>query len=217
MINTINYMKNLIPLLSLCSLLMVACTEKKATEEKVEEQVQAPATVSVEEGVVIMKQTQEDTLKGSLKAYVKAKVGDAEIRITYHSPSVRGRIVWGGLVPFDRVWVTGAHMATTLESNLDFTFNNTTLPAGKYGLFTIPGKNNWTVIINKNWQQHLTDEYDTKEDVARMEITPIQLTENQERLQYEIEALTESECAIHVAWEKLQLNIPITISTPKNK
>jgi DUF2911 family protein len=208
-------MKNLIPALSLCALLMVACTEKKATEEKVAEQVQAPAAVSAEEGVVILKQTQEDTLKGSLKAYVKEKVGDAEIRITYHSPAVRGRIVWGGLVPFDRVWVTGAHMATTLECNLDFIFNNTNLPAGKYGLFTIPGKNTWTVIINKNWQQHLTDEYDSKDDVARMEIIPNQLTENQERLQYAIEALTESECVIHIAWEKLQLNIPITISSPK--
>ena len=210
-------MKNLIIQLSLCSLLVVACGEKKATEEKVTEQVQAPAVSNAEEGVVIMKQTQEDTLKGSLKAYVKEKVGDAEVRITYHSPSVRGRIVWGGLVPFDRVWVTGAHMATTLESNLDFTFNNTTIPAGKYGLFTIPGKETWTVIINKNWQQHLTDEYDSKEDVTRMEITPIQLTENQERLQYEIEALTGSDCVIHIVWEKLQVNIPITIASPNIK
>jgi len=192
----------------------VSCSEKKSVEEKATEQTAPRAAEVLDEGVVIGKQLQEDTLKGSLKAYSKGKVGDAEFKITYHSPAVRGRIVWGGLVPFDKVWVTGAHMATTIESNIDFMMGNKTIVAGKYGLFTIPGKDKWTVIINKNWQQHLTDEYDSKVDVARLEITPSQLPENQERLQYEVLAKSEYECTINVSWDKVQLQIPITVSNP---
>ncbi|MEQ1587912.1 MAG: DUF2911 domain-containing protein [Cyclobacteriaceae bacterium] len=208
-------MKNYIVLfclLSVCGLM--SCSEKKNVEEKATEQTAPPVAEVLDEGVVIGKQLQEDTLKGSLKAYTKGKVGDAEFKITYHSPAVRGRIVWGGLVPFDKIWVTGAHMATTIESNIDFMLGNKTIVAGKYGLFTIPGKDKWTVIINKNWQQHLTDEYDSKDDVGRMEITPSQLPENQERLQYEVDAKSEYECTINMMWDKVQLQIPITIMNP---
>jgi Protein of unknown function (DUF2911) len=208
-------MKNSLLLLCLLPVFgLMCCSEKKKTEEKATEQAALPAAEVLDEGVVIGKQLQEDTLKGSLKAYAKGKVGDAEFKITYHSPAVRGRIVWGGLVPFDKVWVTGAHMATTIESNTDFIMGNKTIVAGKYGLFTIPGKDKWTVIINKNWQQHLTDEYDNKDDVAHLEITPSQLPENQERLQYEVVAKSEYECTINVSWDKVQLQIPITVSNP---
>jgi hypothetical protein len=204
-------------LLLLCFLLvfgLMSCSEKKTAEEKSNEQAVPPNTEILDEGVVIGKQLQEDTLKGSLKAYAKGKVGDAEFKITYHSPAVRGRIVWGGLVPFDRVWVTGAHMATTLESNFDFNLGKTVINSGKYGLFTIPGKDKWIVIINKNWQQHLTDEYDSKDDLARIEITPSQLPDNQERLQYEVVAKSAFEGSITMTWDKVRLSIPITVKNP---
>lgn len=207
-------MKNFIAILGLVTLGgLISCTEKKATEEKTVEQTPAPSTTKVDDdGVVIMKQTKEDTLKGSLKAYAKGKIGETEFKITYHSPAVRGRIVWGGLVPFDKVWVTGAHMATTIECNVDFTLDTETIPAGKYGFFTIPGKDKWTVIINTNWQQHLTDEYDAKDDVVRVEIKPASLQEYQERLQYELIAKTDREGVLFVSWDKVQLKIPIAIN-----
>ncbi|HRG79954.1 MAG TPA: DUF2911 domain-containing protein [Cyclobacteriaceae bacterium] len=208
-------MKNYIVLFCLLAVcVLMSCSEKKSIEEKASEQTAPPAAEVLDEGVVIGKQLQEDTLKGSLKAYAKGRIGEAEFKITYHSPAVRGRIVWGGLVPFDKVWVTGAHMATTIESNTDFILGKTVINAGKYGLFTIPGKDKWTVIINKNWQQHLTDEYDSKDDVARLEIISSQLPENQERLQYEVVAKSEYECAINVSWDRVQLQIPITIINP---
>jgi len=208
-------MKNsllLLCLLSVCGLM--SCSEKKNIEQKGTELAALPTTEIIDEGVVIGKQLQEDTLKGSLKAYAKGKVGDAEFKITYHAPAVRGRIIWGGLVPFGKVWVTGAHMATTIESNTDFMLGDKKVAAGKYGFFTIPGKDKWTVIINKNWQQHLTDEYDSKEDITRMEITPSQLPENQERLQFEVVAKSEHESTITLTWERVQLQIPITINNP---
>jgi len=202
--------KSILCVLSLCGL--ISCTEKKATEEKTPEQTSPPVEVNAsDDGVVIMKQVMEDSLKGSLKAYAAGRVGGAEFKITYHSPAVRGRIVWGGLVPFDRVWVTGAHMATAIESTVDFTLGNKKIAAGKYGFFTIPGKEKWVVIINTNWQQHLTDEYDSKEDIARVEIIPVVLPQSQERLQYELVTLSDTQATIHLSWDKLQLQIPITL------
>ncbi len=204
-------MKNIKFLCFLFVITMISCSEKKVKNEEVATApVQAEAKAE-DDGVVIVKQTMEDTLKGSLKSYVKGTIGAAELKITYHSPSVRGRIVWGGLVPFDKVWVTGAHMATTLESNTDFNLNNKMITAGKYALFTIPGKDKWTVIINKNWQQHLTDEYDSADDIVRMEITPIQLADNQERLRYEITSGSDKSGSINMSWDKLQIQIPLSI------
>ena len=190
----------------------MSCAEKKAAEEKTVEQTPPPIETKVEDdGVVIEKQAKEDTLKGSLKAYVKGKVGDAEIKITYHSPAVRGRIVWGGLIPFDKVWVTGAHMATTLEISKDFEVDGKNIPAGKYAIFTIPGKQTWTFIINKNWQQHLADEYDAKDDVVRVIIEPEIEEPHQDRLRYSIEEESDSESEIVMYWEKMELSLPIKI------
>lgn len=201
-------MKNYIVLfclLSVCGLM--SCTERKTVEEKSIDP--PPAAEILYGGVVIGKQLQEDTLKGSLKAYAKGKVGDAEIKITYHAPAVRGRIVWGGLVPFDKVWVTGAHMATTFEINKDFEMGGKNIPAGKYAIFTIPGKETWTFILNKNWQQHLTDEYDAKDDVVRIIVQPETEEPHQERLRYSIEEERESEIVMY--WEKIELSLPIKI------
>lgn len=201
--------KSVLFLFSICGLL--SCTDKKSSNEKEPEQAPPVAAKVEDDGVVIIKQVQEDSLKGSLKAYAKGTVGAAEFKITYHSPAVRGRIVWGGLVPFDKVWVTGAHMATTIECNVDFTIGDKNIVAGKYGFFTIPGKEKWVIIINKNWQQHLTDEYDSKEDIARIEIVPIELPQHQERLQYEFISQSDTQAVIHLSWDKQQLQIPVTV------
>ena len=107
--------------------------------------------------------------------------GDS-VKIVYHSPGVRKRIIWGGLVPFDEVWVTGAHDATTLEIDKTFISRGKEIPAGKYAIFTIPGKNEWTVIINKQWKQHLASEYDEKDDIVRLKVKPVKVP-HKERLQ----------------------------------
>ena len=99
-------------------------------------------------------------------------IGDAHVHIDYSSPGVRCRIIFGGLVGYDNVWQTGAHNATWIETNKDLEINGQTLPKGKYGFFTIPSRDDWTVIINKNWNQHGKDDYDQKEDVIRFKVTP---------------------------------------------
>ena len=152
----------------------------------------------------------KDTSKKSIKSIAFAVVNSDSIKINYHSPAVRKRIIWGGLVPFDEVWVTGAHDATTIETEKDLMINEKLIPAGKYALFTIPGQEEWIVIINKNWKQHLASEYDEKEDAVRIKVKPVQ-NKHTERLQYFIETRNEGNGKIAVAWEKLKIEFPFAI------
>jgi hypothetical protein len=152
-----------------------------------------------------------DTVKKSISKEVQDKIGGATIKVTYHAPSVRGRTIWGGLVPYGEVWVTGAHKATTLEVDKPFVIGTKKLDAGKYGFFTIPAENNWTVIINKNWDQHLTDEYDEKDDVVRVTVPAENDLRVQERLYYDIADYGGDKGALVIRWEKVAVAVPIEI------
>jgi hypothetical protein len=145
----------------------------------------------------------KDTTKKSIKSMAYAIINGDSIKINYHSPGVRKRIIWGGLVPYDEVWVTGAHDATILETPKAFVVNGKEIPAGKYAFFTIPGEKEWTLIINKNWKQHLASEYDEKEDIVRIKVKPGKV-EHTERLQYFIETKNNTG-KIGMAWEKIKV------------
>lgn len=163
-----------------------------------------------DESIHIEKQTEADTIKGSIPAHEDKHLGGAtSITIYYTSPAVRGRTIWGGLVPYDSLWVTGAHMATTFESSTALDFGGVKIDAGKYALFTIPGKDEWTVVLNKNWDQHQTDEYNAGEDVLRIKATPEWVEENQERLMFDIDQTGEKKGLVVFRWEKLRIKIPV--------
>lgn len=179
-------------------LIFASCNPKKETHENHHQSATSD-------------QSAVDTIKKSIPKEEHAMVGAAHITILYHAPAVRGRQIWGGLVPYDEVWVTGAHRATSFEISKDFSIDGKTIPAGKYALFTIPGKEKWTFIINKKWDQHLADDYAQVEDVLRMRITPEILSTNQERLKYSIKSSSEKEATLSISWEKIKLNIPFTL------
>lgn len=152
----------------------------------------------------------KDTSKKSIKSMAVAVFNADSVKINYHSPGVRKRIIWGGLVPYDEVWVTGAHDATTIEISKPFVINRKEIPAGKYAFFTIPSKKEWTIIINKNWKQHLATEYDENEDVVRIKVKPTK-NKHTERLQYFIENGKGSNGKIAIAWEKLKIEFSLII------
>lgn len=152
----------------------------------------------------------KDTTKKSIKSTAYAIVNGDSIKINYHSPGVRKRIIWGGLVPYDEVWVTGAHDATTLEIPKPIIVSGKEIPAGKYAFFTIPGENGWTIIINKQWKQHLASEYDEKEDVIRVKVKPIE-NAHSERLQYFIDTNNSNDGKISVVWEKIKIELSFVI------
>lgn len=197
---------------ALLSFTLTYCSQpEQAQEATVEETSHAAHAGAVEEenSLAIQEQAEPDTLKGSLKAEAHGMVGNAHLTLHYHSPAVRGRVIWGGLVAYNQVWVTGAHSATSLTTDKDITIGGKHLPAGKYALFTIPGQDEWTIIINKNWEQHLADDYSEKEDVLRFTVKPDTTDQHQERLRYHFQSETDSKGALIISWEKLRLSLPI--------
>lgn len=151
-----------------------------------------------------------DTLKKSIPREAHAQIGEVHMMIQYHAPAVRGRTIWGGLVPYGEVWVTGAHSATNWEFNKEIVVNDQTIPAGKYAVFTIPGKDLWTVILNKNFSQHLADDYDSKDDIIRVIVKPV-AGNHQERLSYNLSSKDRKVGQLTIAWEKVRIILPFQI------
>jgi hypothetical protein len=113
-------------------------------------------------------------------------VNGAKIEINYGSPSVRGRKIWGELVPFGEVWRAGANEATTFETDKDLTIEGSKLPAGKYSFFVIPNKTECVVIFNKEAKQWGAYKYDDKKDQIRVKVKPQASESITEKLVYRI-------------------------------
>lgn len=117
---------------------------------------------------------------------VAGKIKDATITINYGSPSVRGRKIWGELVPFDAVWRAGANDATTFETDKDLIIEGSKLPAGKYSFFIIPNEKETTIIFNKEAKQWGAYKYDEKKDQLRVKVAPKKASSSVEKLVYVI-------------------------------
>lgn len=150
--------------------------------------------------------------KKSIAQEEHAQIGATHITILYSAPAVRGRIIWGGLVPYGEVWVTGAHRATSFEIDREFSIDGKTISAGKYAVFTIPGKEKWIFILNKKWDQHLADDYARDEDVVRVEVKQRELPAVQERLTYTLTELSETEAVLSISWELRKINVPLKLN-----
>lgn len=153
----------------------------------------------------------KDTMKSSPKRVAMKTIGNTHIHIEYGSPGVKGRMIWGGLVAYDQVWATGAHNATTVDFSTQVTIGGKKIPKGKYALFTIPGKDEWTIIINTKSQQHLADEYNQAEDMVRVKVKPVKTNKIIQRLTYRVEKAGK-DAAITIEWEYLRLVLPVKVS-----
>lgn len=100
----------------------------------------------------------------------RAEVGETEVVVNYSSPSKKGREIFGGLVAYDKVWRTGANEATTISFSETTMVNGTEVEAGTYALFTIPGKKEWTIILNSHSEQWGAYNYDSDKDVMRFTV-----------------------------------------------
>ena len=141
---------------------------------------------------------------------VEQKVGLTNIAISYSRPSVKGRAIFGDLVPFGEVWRTGANKCTEITFSSDVKIGGKDLKAGKYSLFTIPGAQEWTVIINKNTELWGTDEYKQEEDAVRLMAKPVAnaATEN---MTFTIDNVQTKKADICLAWDKLKVSIPVEV------
>lgn len=167
--------------------------------------------------------TVETTLPGekirkSLKAGLSQTIGaDTRIEISYSRPGVKGRTIWDGLVPYGKVWRTGADEATTFAVSAEVLINGEKLPAGRYALFTIPGTDSWTLIFNKTAEQWGAFNYDQKMDALRVTATPQPSGATTEWFTIAATNLTLTDNVITAAelsllWEKLA--VPFTVALP---
>jgi len=133
-------------------------------------------------------------------------VGNNHVHIDYSSPSVRGRSIWNGLVAYKQVWATGAHKATWIEFSEDVIINKQVIKKGKYGFFTIPDQKEWTLILSKDWDMHLADNYKAENDVIRLKVKPKKNKTITEALTYEVKALGGKKGQINMSWEYLTVS-----------
>lgn len=156
-----------------------------------------------------------DIPRPSPKASISQHIGVSEIVVTYCRPSVKGREIFGNKVPYGEVWRTGANEATTISFPHDVRINGQELSAGKYSFFTIPTKDKWTVIFNKEWNQWGAYHYHQDQDVLRVEVvsTPNDLTE---QLTISFSGVTKNKGVFNLHWEESAISFEIETDTYTN-
>ncbi|MBB6003989.1 DUF2911 domain-containing protein [Arcicella rosea] len=141
---------------------------------------------------------------------IKQDFALSTIEITYSRPNIKGRVVFGDLAPFGKLWRTGANAATRITFGEDVKVGGVALKAGTYVLYTIPNKDEWEVIFNKGINNWGIDGYKAEEDVAKFKVKPNALAKSVETFTIEIANVTASSADIEVSWEKTSVAIPVT-------
>ena len=143
---------------------------------------------------------------------LKQRVGLTDIEIVYSRPGVKGRTIFGGIVPYGQVWRTGANQATKITFSTPVKLEGNEIPAGTYALFTIPGENEWTIIINKNTNQWGAFQYNTKDDLVRFKVTPVTLADTTvETFAIEFNRIRDESAVLELVWEKTVVPIRLDV------
>lgn len=146
-------------------------------------------------------------------ARVMQTVGVTEITVEYSSPGVKGRKIFGKLVPNDELWRTGANSATKITFSKDVSIDGKPVPAGTYSIFTIPGKRSWTLILNKNADQGGTRKYDESLDQVRVTVKPSRLRAARERLTFVFSNTVDTGTRLDLEWDKTGVSLDIKVDT----
>jgi hypothetical protein len=150
----------------------------------------------------------------SPNASISQTVGITEITLHYSRPGVKGRTIWGALVPYNEVWRTGANENTTIRFSTPVRIQGHELPAGIYGLQTIPTANEWTVIFSKDANEWGAFSYKQEDDALRIQAKP-EAAPFQERMGFEFTDLTDNSAKVVMRWEKLAVPFTVEVDTPK--
>ena len=144
-------------------------------------------------------------------AQASVGIGSHTITIDYGAPSMRGRKIFGGLVPFDHWWRTGANAATTLKTDVNLRIGDLGVPAGTYTLYTMPGQNGWTLIVNKQTGQWGT-KYDESQDLGRVKMEEGVIPSSPvETFQIKFDHTTDTTTELHMRWETTSVFVGVTV------
>ena len=155
---------------------------------------------------------QIETPAPSPLAKLTQKVGLTDVTIEYSRPSMKGRTIYGDLVPFGKLWRTGANMATKLTFSDDVKIAGKELKAGTYALFSIPNKDEWTIIFNTNPNQGGTGNYKESEDALRVNIKPYAIDEKIQTFEITLQDITPTSATMEILWESTIVPVPLEVS-----
>lgn len=141
---------------------------------------------------------------------IKQDFGLSNVELSYSRPGMKGRKIFGDLVPFGKVWRTGANGATTLTFGEAVTIGGTKIPAGKYGLLSIPDKASWTLIITKQTNVTSPAAYKQEEDVVRVQAKPVSTATKAETFTMQFANIKSASCELQMMWDKTMVSLPIT-------
>lgn len=159
-------------------------------------------------------QAQIDVPAPSPLCTVTQKVGLTDVSITYSRPGMKGREIYGGLVPYGKLWRTGANMATKISFSDPVTLGGESIPAGEYALFSIPDEDEWTIILNSNVNQGGTGSYEEELDVARITVPSAAIEgEPVQSFTIMVTDLTNTGANISIDWENTRVSIPLEVNT----
>lgn len=145
---------------------------------------------------------------------IKQDFGISSIELVYSRPGIKGRKIFGDLVPWGKVWRTGANAATHIKFNDDVTFGGQPLKAGEYAIYTVPNQNEWEVIINKGSQNWGT-EYKQEDDVFRVKAKPVKLPFSIQTFTMNFSDITNTSCNLQIMWDNVYVEVPITTDIDK--
>lgn len=163
-------------------------------------------------------QNQIQTPAPSPTAEFKQRVGLTDITLNYSRPGVKGRTIFAadGLVPYGKIWRTGANLATTIEFSEDVVFGGKEVPKGKYALYTIPNATSWNVMLYSDTELGGdTDNYDPAKEVARITATPQTMDFSLESFTMDIGDLKDNSATLGLLWEKVYVPVEIKVHTEK--
>jgi hypothetical protein len=144
---------------------------------------------------------------------VSQRVGVTEFAVSYSRPNVKGRQIWGGLVPYDTPWRTGANRATTFTTTDDVEVEGKKLPAGKYSIVTIPGKESWVVAFNTDPDLWFRTQYDEKKDALRVTVKPVALDMHVETFTILFRDVTPDSASLSLVWDRLRVPVTLRVDT----
>lgn len=153
---------------------------------------------------------QFETPQSSPKATLTQRVGLTDVTLSYSRPSVKGRAIWGDLVPMDKPWRTGANQATTITFSDDVTVEGQKLAAGTYSVVTIPGKDEWTVIFNNDTKLWWETEYDAAKDALRVKVKP-EAAPMLETFHIGFPSITATGATLAIEWEKVRVPVKLGV------
>ena len=156
--------------------------------------------------------SQVTTPRPSPNCEVEQEIGLTEVEVKYSRPGIKGRKIYGDLVPFGKLWRTGANSATSIKTKDTLMFAGNKLAPGKYSLFTIPGESEWTIVFNKDANASVP-QYKQEKDALRFTVKPEKYGETVETFTIEFSNLTDNSANMRLLWENTLVNIPISAQT----